>query len=364
MSGVYGLMSACGGLSVGWVVPVYKNSRPIWRFIETVAGGVGGVNLNKSERTVEFPGGGWLGVYSADNDVGLRGEAFDVAVIDEAAQVSETTYLDVILPTLADRDGKCILISTPRGRNWFWQEWTKAQSDGKYAAAFTAPTNANPMPTIRRAFDMARDRLPDRTFRQEWLAEFIEDNGSVFRGVQACATATKQEQAQPGHMYILGVDWGRTFDATVFTVIDATLSEVCYVDRMTDVDYRLQTSRLRALAERFDVAQIVAEQNSMGGPLVEQLLNEDLPVTPFVTTNASKAMVIDALALAFERGELKILPDAQLIAELQAYEAERLPGGLIRYSAPAGFHDDHVISLALAWSSAAKAGMDYVRFLA
>jgi len=137
-----------------------------------------------------------------------------------------------------------------------------------------------------------------------------------------------------------------------------------YVDRMLNTDYRLQTSRLRALAERFDVAQIIAEANSMGGPLVEQLLNEGLPVLGFTTTNASKALIIDGLALAFERDELRILNDAQMIAELQAYEAERLPGGMIRYSAPDSMHDDCVISLALAWSAAATAGMEYVRFIA
>jgi len=162
----------------------------------------------------------------------------------------------------------------------------------------------------------------------------------------------------------MGADWGRTNDATVLTVIDATLRQVCYIDRMLDTDYRLQTSRLRALAERFNVAQIVAETNSMGGPLVEQLLGEGLPVMGFTTTNASKALIIDALALAFGRDELRILNDAQLIAELQAYEAERLPGGMIRYSAPAGMHDDHVMSLALAWSAAQNAGMDYMRFIA
>ena len=53
--------------------------------------------------------------------------------------------------------------------------------------------------------------------------------------------------------------------------------------------------------------------------------------------------------LAFERGEIKIIPDPVLIAELQAFEMERLPSGMLRYSAPSGYHDDCVMSLALAW---------------
>jgi len=72
-------------------------------------------------------------------------------------------------------------------------------------------------------------------------------------------------------------------------------------------------------------------------------------VQGFTTTSQSKQQVIDGLALAFERGELKILNDQVLIGELQAYESVRLPGGGFRYSAPEGMHDDTVMSLALAY---------------
>ena len=87
----------------------------------------------------------------------------------------------------------------------------------------------------------------------------------------------------------------------------------------------------------------------MGEPLIEQMQREGLPVQPFTTTNASKQQAVDALALAFERGEIEILPDRTLIGELQAFEARRLPSGLLRYEAPQGMHDDTVIALALAW---------------
>ena len=89
----------------------------------------------------------------------------------------------------------------------------------------------------------------------------------------------------------------------------------------------------------------------MGEPLIEQLQQDGLPVTPFVTTNATKAAAIEALSLAFERGEIEILNDPALIGELQAYEAKRLPSGLLRYGAPEGMHDDCVMALALAWQA-------------
>src|SRR3954453_21843068 len=87
----------------------------------------------------------------------------------------------------------------------------------------------------------------------------------------------------------------------------------------------------------------------MGGPVIEQLQRDGLKVKAFMTTNASKALAIEALAFAFERGEIKILNEPVLIGELQAFEAKPLPSGMMRYDAPAGGHDDTVMSLAIAW---------------
>lgn len=68
-------------------------------------------------------------------------------------------------------------------------------------------------------------------------------------------------------------------------------------------------------------------------------------------TNASKANIVESLALAFERENIAILPDETLIGELEAFGMERLPSGMIRYSAPDGMHDDCVLSLGLAWQA-------------
>lgn len=355
MAGTYALACADYGAAVAWVVPTYKNARAPWRFAEQLVARVARqLRINRTERMMEFPSGGRLSVYSADNDVALRGEAFDVVIVDEAAMIREETFTDVLLPTLADRDGRIVLISTPKGRNWFWREWIRGQAGAPGVTSFQAPSSENPNERIKRAAAQARERVSDRTYRQEWLAEFLDDGGGVFRGVRMLATAQKQDRAVEGHGYVIGVDWGRSYDATVFAVIDATTRECCCVDRMTETAYALQTARLRALWERFGKCPIIAEANSMGGPLIEQLSREGIRVRAFTTTNASKAEAIDALALAFERQALRIVNDAGLIGELEAYESERTPSGLIRYSAPDGMHDDCVMSLALAYSGVGR----------
>jgi hypothetical protein len=122
------------------------------------------------------------------------------------------------------------------------------------------------------------------------------------------------------------------------------------------LDNGVNHTRLMALNERFKPLTILAEANSMGLPLIENLQSIGLPVVGFTTTNATKAAIIDGLVLAFEGEKIRILPDVDLIEELQAFEAERLPSGLMRYAAPGGLHDDAVISLALAWVNANRSG--------
>jgi len=122
-------------------------------------------------------------------------------------------------------------------------------------------------------------------------------------------------------------------------------------ERSRGIDYTLQSKRLQSLSERWHPQQIIAEQNSIGQPIIEQLTREGLRIDSFTTTNASKAQVIESLALAFERGDIRIPHDPVLIGELVAYQAERLQSGLLRYGAPSGQHDDTVMALAMVWSA-------------
>lgn len=339
-----------------WVVPTYKNSRPLWRWISSTfkpleAAKV--VSISKADQVITTNLGGFFAIYSEENIDSMRGEWFHVVVNDEAAKFREESRYDVIEPTVADSDGEIIDISTPRGRNWFWREHQLGLAGENDRKAFHAPTNANPMPSIQKAFERAQQVLTERSFQQEWLAMFLEDGGGVFRRIMAAATLQPLEQGEEGKQYIYGADWARYNDYTVFTVIDPMTKRLVYMDRFNQIDYSLQIARLRALTKRFPPVVIVAEENSMGGPIVERLQrDEGLPVQAFKTTNSTKATIIEGLAVAFEQGEIEILNDPILTGELMAYDQERLPSGLIRYGAPEGQHDDCVMSLALAWYGA------------
>lgn len=343
------------GFPVGWFSPTYKMLSEVWRDMSNVLKPIT-ARTNVQEHRLELVTGGVVDMWSLDAPDSARGRKYKRVAVDEAAMVAglEDAWQAAIRPTLTDYAGDAWFFSTPKGYNFFRTIYERGQAGGEWMS-WKMPTSANPH-IAASEIEAARRDLPERIFAQEYLAEFLQDGGGVFRKVRVAAENTPPaiEQGLPRHRYVIGVDWGRTNDATVFTVIDAGSGAMVCLDRMTQTDFGLQTTRLKALWERFNRAHVIAEYNTFGGPQVEAMGRMGVNIEAFQTTNASKAEIIDGLALAFEQGTLAILPDAALISELEAYESERLPSGLIRYGAPAGMHDDYVISLALAWYGAAQ----------
>jgi phage terminase large subunit-like protein len=350
------LETALHGGRAWWVAPSYPVATVGWRLVHRLGSQIPGANIRLSERLIELPTGGEVRVRSADNPDSLRGEGLDLAVLDECAFIKEAAWNEAIRPALSDRQGRAVFISTPKGRNWFWRAFQTGMDDqsGEWQS-WHLPTADSPYIDAGE-IEAARKSLPERIFRQEYLAEFLEDAGGVFRRVMDAATATPQEAAIDGHDYVFGVDWGRQNDFTAIAVIDLDTLECVYLDRFTQIDYAVQIGRLNALVSKFRPVQIVAETNSMGGPLVEQLQMLDLPMRPFNTTNATKEAAIRQLESAFENGSIKIIPDMVMVGELQAYEQTKTATGKWTFSAPDGMHDDTVMALALAWDAATNAG--------
>jgi len=322
-----------------------------WRTIYKLGVQVPGSITNKTDRILQMPTGGWAQVRSADDPQSLRGEGLDFVVLDECAFMREESWSEALRPALSDRQGQAMFISTPKGRNWFWHLWQRGQDGGEWQS-WQRPTGENPF-IAETEIQAAQHDLPERIFAQEYMANFLDDAGGVFRKVMDAARAMPAKP-EPGAQYVMGVDWGRYEDFTVISILDMAKHEMVAMDRFNQIDYGFQTRRLKALAERYNPTTIIAEKNSMGDPLVTQLQKDGLPVWGFTTTNATKARIIEDLSLAFERSDLAILNDPILIGELQAYEMERLPSGLVRYGAPPGMHDDAVMSLALAWYACAS----------
>lgn len=344
-----------------YFAPTYKLLEEFWRELKAVLVEVIPEHgKSEQEHRLELFGGGTIECWSTDTGDPARGRRYAIAVVDEAAMIPHLADVwgQAIRPTLTDFQGEGWFMSTPRGLNDFYLLFTRGQDALEPDwLSWQMPTSVNPY-IAPREIDAARHELPERVFAQEYLAEFLSLEGAgVFRGVRA-VSRLKPRPPQRAHQHVFGVDWGRSEDFTVVSVIDTTTLEQVALDRFTELDFEFQTERLHQWASVYRPVQIVAERNSMGGPVVERLQRgyarlldaprPPLPVYGWDNTNASKAAAIEKLALAIERGELTLLDDAVQQAELLAFESSTTVSGMVRYAAPVGMHDDTVIALALA----------------
>lgn len=336
------------GKHAWWVAPSYPIARIGWRLLRDLGEQLGG-KVRESELMIEWEQTrGWVQVKSADDPNSLRGEGLDLVVEDEAGYQEERAWVEALRPALADRGGKALFISTPAGMNWFWEVWKRGQDEDPEWKSWQLPTSSNPF-IKPDEIESARKSLPERIFAQEFEAQFSSEAGAVFRGIGEAATQ-QPEQPVKGHVYVVGCDWGKFNDFSVFSVIDATTKRQVWQDRSNRLDYTVQARRLRSLCERYKPAGVVAEANAMGTAVIEHL--RGLPVVAWTASAASKAAMIEQLMLAFEEGTLKVLKDPVLIGELQAFQSKRSVSGLMHYGGPDNGHDDTVIALGLAWLGA------------
>jgi len=348
------LDAAAQGGRAWWVSPSYKTSEVGWRPLRQIARKLPGAEIRLGDRIVILPGGGFVAVRSADNPDSLRGEGLDFVVMDECAFMQKEAWTEAIRPALSDRQGKALFISTPKGRNWFWEVYQRGVNGEEGWQAWTFPTANNPF-IAKSEIEAAKRDLPKMIFRQEYLAEFIDDSGGVFRRVKEAAVLEPREYEQ-GKQYVAGVDVAASVDFTVVSVLDAESKEMVFMDRFNRVDYPVLINRLVSVYHRYHLTSMVVESNSIGRPVIDELVSRGLNIVPFNTTSATKQGIIQNLQAAFENGHILVLDEPVLIGELLSFESKRNASGGFSYSAPDGMHDDTVMSLAIAWDGATSGG--------
>ena len=305
---------------------------------------------NEQSHRIDLIGGGSIDFWSLENGESLRGRKYAHVVVDEAAKVRslESLWFSVIRPTLVDLRGSADFLSTPRGRNFFAKLHAFGQDPERSEwNAFHATSYDNPH-IPRAEIDELRKTLPDRVFRQEVLAEFVEDAGGVFRGVTEVVERGRHRSEQPesSKLYTMGVDLARVNDFTVLTVLDQT-GRMVYFERFNQISWERQIESIARVATRYD-ARVIVDSTGVGDPIFERLRRAGLKVIGYHLTSQSKSSLIDNLAMAIEGRKISIFDLPVLVNELVAYEYEITASRNIRTNAPEGQHDDCVISLALA----------------
>lgn len=265
-----------------------------------------------------------------------------------------------IRPTLTDYKGDAYWLSTPKGMNFFKQGFDYGQDPlMEDWASWQMPTVANPY-ISKDEVKKAQQELPELTFKQEYLAEFLQSEGAVFRNIKPNLTARLDAlpENHRGHRIVSGLDWAQKHDFTAHSIGCADCKCELELDRFNKIEWAFQRGRIVEKWRKWGIDQVLAEENSIGSPNIEALQSEGLPIMPFTTTAQSKGPLIQSLALAFERMEYKWLNHPVATAELVAYESKvSTVTGRASYSAPEGMHDDTVIARALMLKSVLDMGL-------
>jgi len=303
---------------------------------------------------LNFKNGSTMEFYSAERPSGMLGEGVDYAVVDEAAIMPSTVWEQVIRPTQMDTGGKALLISTPRGRNWFYKRWLAGQdADNAAWASWTFPSSTNPYLPDEEIEEM-REELPTVLFEQEVLALFVAAGSNVFRWdvtqrgriIPSGTSAGLVEGVAPSGHVFLGVDLAKTEDYTVlYGAQDSDLRNV-YYERFNDISWPEQKRRIERATKTLeslpgvDGVTLVMDEGGVGSPIVDDMQEAGHDVVG-INFTSTKAKMVSMLGKDLEAGRAVLLEEARL-EEFEIYEMNATPKGVLQFSAPPGDHDDVV----------------------
>ena len=340
------------GTLVWWVAPTYDIADIGFDAVkeQLPPGSIADKKRTKPKR-YELTNGSEISFRSADREDSLRGEGLDLLIIDEAAMVPNRAWNNELRPTLSDTLGDMVAISTPKGRNWF-RDWFERgnTADHPDVASWQSPTYENPH-VPDEEIDAARTEQPERVFRQEYLAEFIDESGGVFSALdRRLFTADYEIESFDGtgpHAH--GWDLARHEDYLVGIVLDAEGRVVHFHRSQGDSWPQIQTTIENAASEYEGLVAVDASRdNKVVADLAESIGHGR--VEPVKFSPKRKRELIEDLTATIEAEELSSPEVPQLRHELSIFEYDVTASGSVRYHAPEGFHDDTVDALAMAAS--------------
>lgn len=328
-------------VQIAWVSPIYKQAEKVFDEMVKAFAGTNAIKSNGQKLLIETMNGSTIQFFSAERYDNIRGFTFDYLVCDEFAFMDERAWTEVLRATVLVKGKKVLLISTPKGKNHFYNMFLLDGTNPQYKSF--KQTSYQGL-ALASEIDGAKETLPDNVFRQEYLAEFIDGGAGVFKGL------TINDQPSGSEKYYAGIDLGRADDYTVLTVLNH-LGQMVYCDRWRHNTWQNIIDCLIPHLSKWDAVCYV-EVNSVGDAIYEQLKARYKKVEPFVTTSKSKQDIIEGLQVAIQNKEFTSLNIdwIQKEFELFTYEYSQKTRS-IKYSAPPGFHDDGVMSSAMAYHS-------------
>jgi len=328
---------------VGYFTPTYKllteTYKEVAKRLEPMI-----VKSNQNQ-FIELINGGIIDFWTLENDYAGRGRKYKIAIIDEAAFVKDLfeKWTQAIRPTLTDLKGDAWFLSTPKGKNDFFRLFMRGKHQEPNWMSWQMSTYTNPF-IDPLEIDDAKNDLPEIAFSQEYMAEFNDNIANPFgyAQIQQCTYPLSQAPA-----VCYGIDLAKSFDYAVIIGLDRN-QNVCYLDRWQS-DWRTTVNKILALPN----IPMAIDSTGVGDPIGEEIA-KTRDVELFKFSSQSKQQIMEGLALQIQQRKITF-PEGFIKDELEHFEYEYTRTG-VRYSAPAGLHDDCVCALALAVHKYREAG--------
>jgi hypothetical protein len=330
-----------------WVSPTDSQVQKVYKDINNAiidSKIVKSKKASSGNTEINFKNGSTIFFKSAASEDSLRGSSVDYMIIDEAAFIKKDTIETILLPMLNVRGKKCLFISTPKGKNYLYDYYRRGLVDNKWKS-FRYSTLDSPF-VNSDLIEMFKRTLPDKLYQQEIEAEFI-DSSSVFNNINECMIIDRIEIPDRSDTYYVGVDIGLVNDASVLTIIDSSGDMVNYF-RWVDIESPKLIEEIVKLNNKWNFKKIMIENNNQGLPIIQELKRKISNVIEFNTNSKTKPEIINNLIHSFNMKEIKIIKDEYLKIELDSFIFKQNDNGNIKFMADYGFHDDCVISLAIA----------------
>ena len=345
-----------------WISPIYNQSKKVFQELSNAAHAII-THSNKADLTMEFVNGSTLQFLSAERYDSIRGFSFSHMVVDEAAFIKEIAMQEAILPTLSALGKKCLIISTPKSKNWFYNTYLKGGDGVGDYVSFNGISTDNPH-ISQQFIDEQRKSLPPEIFKQEYLAEFSESGNDVFTGVDSVCIINGWDEPKTSRRYFAGIDLGLQHDYSVCTIMDES-GRVCYIERINGTSYTEIAKRFVTSLKRYQITNGYCEINGPGLPVFELINSGVRKLKEWTTNNTNKVEGIRSLIYDIQSGTL-MLPSKDffphLYNELSAYSYRISPNGTMTFNAPSGFFDDCVMSLMLANEARTKLAFSKSKF--
>lgn len=210
-------------VSVAYIAPTFQQARDIaWQQLKKLVQPVyENINESRLEVGIRTMDGGqsqiWLRGW--ENIETLRGQKFDFIIIDEVASMRNfmSSWEEVVRPTLTDKAGHVMFISTPKGFNHFYELYNKEKQDTDYKS-FHFTSYDNPYLPVEE-LDKAKSEMTEDRFSQEYLADFRKTEGLVYK--EFVRERHLFNDSTPHPQFIeksLGIDFGYTNPCCILEV--------------------------------------------------------------------------------------------------------------------------------------------------